>query len=104
MSSIGVVKDDTSDSTRGLNIAFIVLYSGFWGYSAFQLYRLRKSSVLFQLIHSLILVFLSRTAYLVRIIFWFDIVFDYRQGVYFTLQSSPNFILYNIGQVFCYAW
>jgi len=99
MSSIGDVKDDQSEGTRDLSIVFIVVYSAFWAYTAHQLYKLYSSSVIFRLIHALILLFLT-----LRVLFWFDIVADYGKGVYFVLQSFPNFILYNIGQILCYAW
>jgi hypothetical protein len=104
MSSIGDVKDDSSPGTQVLCYVFIVVYSSFWVYSAVQLHRHYYSGVVFRLIHSLILIFLVRTLQAVRIIYWLDIFFDYTRLVYFILQSFPNFILYNIGQVFCYFW
>jgi hypothetical protein len=104
MSSIGHVKDDSSPGTQILCIVFIVVYSALWVYSAVQLQRRFYSGVVFRLIHSLILVFLVRTLQAVRIFFWLDVVFNYTRLVYFILQSFPNFILYNIGQVFCYFW
>lgn len=104
MSSIGEVKDDNSSETKDLSIAFCFVYAAFWVYSAVQLYKKYNSSYVLRLIHSLILLFLTRTLQAVRIFFWLDIVLDYEIGVYFILQSFPNFILYNIGQVICFTW
>mmetsp|Transcript_18412 Transcript_18412/g.33139 ORF Transcript_18412/g.33139 Transcript_18412/m.33139 type:complete len:100 (-) Transcript_18412:1410-1709(-) len=99
MSSIGGKKDDETGAARDLNIAFCVLYGCFFMYSALQLYRKFNHSYVLRIIHSLILLFL-----LLRIFFWLDIVLNYDDGSYFILQSFPNFILYNIGQVICYTW
>jgi hypothetical protein len=104
MSSIGEAKDNTSTGERYLSVVFIVIYSVFWAYSGLQLYRHYNCLQVFRLIHSLIFTFLLRTSYSVRLLFWFDIFIDYPDAVYFTLQSFPNFILYNIGQVICYIW
>lgn len=104
MSSIGEAKDNTSPGERYLSVVFLVVYSVFWAYSGLQLYRHLNSFQAFRLIHSLIFAFLLCISHSVRLLYWLDIIIDYPDVVYFTLQSFPNFILYNIGQVICYIW